>query len=122
MNSRAYDVAGRILIGLLFLISGLGKLAAPASVMGYMSAMQVPGVLLWPAIALEVFGGMALIAGFRQREAAFALAAFTIVATLLFHRDFGNQIQLTIALKNIAIVGGLLMIARPAPAFPQKSE
>ena len=121
MNSRAYDVAGRILIGLLFLLSGLGKLAAPASVMGYMGAMHVPGVLLWPVIALEVFGGMALIAGFRQREVALALAAFTIVATLLFHRNFGDQTQLTMALKNIAIVGGLLMVVRPELRFPAET-
>ncbi len=117
MSIRLYDDAGRILVGLLFLVSGIGKLAAPAAAMGYMEAMHVPGVLVWPVIALEILGGMALIARFRQREVALTLGAFTLAATLLFHRNLGDQIQFAMALKNIAIVGALLIVARPEVPF-----
>jgi putative oxidoreductase len=104
-------LAGRILLALIFVISGLEKIADPAANMAYMQAMGVSTLLLWPTIALEVLGGVAIITGFRTRLAALALAGFCLLSALLFHRDFGNQMQMIMFLKNVSMAGGFLLLA-----------
>jgi putative oxidoreductase len=108
------DLAGRILISAIFLMSGLGKIGAYAGTQAYMQASGVPGALLPLVIALEVLGAVAIIAGYRTRIAAALLAAFSIVAALLFHRG-GDQMQSILLMKNVAIAGGFLfLVARGA--------
>jgi len=103
---------GRILLSLLFLMAGLGKLGDMAGTQGYMSAMGVPApALMLPlVIALEVGGALALIVGWQTRLVAFLLAGFSLVSALIFHRDFGDQIQMIMFLKNVSIAGGLLVV------------
>ena len=102
---------GRILLALIFVLSGLGKISNPTGTMQYMQAMGVPAALLWPTIALEVAGGLAIIVGFQTRLAAFALAGFCVISALLFHRHLGDQMQMIMFLKNLAMTGGLLLLA-----------
>jgi len=104
-------LSGRILLALIFIISGLGKLANPAGTSGFMESMGVPGILVWPTMALEVLGGIALVVGFKTRIAAFALAVFSIAAAVIFHHDFADQMQMIMFLKDFSIAGGLLLLS-----------
>jgi putative oxidoreductase len=105
------NLVGRVLLALIFVLSGIGKISNPAGAMQYMQAMGVPAVLLWPTIALEVLGGVAIVVGYQTRLAAFALAAFCVVSALLFHRQLGDQTQMIMFLKNLAMAGGFLLLA-----------
>jgi putative oxidoreductase len=104
---------GRFLLAAIFLVSGFGKLMDPAGTIGYINAVGLPlaeaGYAL--AVVLEIAGGLLLIAGYQTRIVALALAAFTIVAAIFFHGNFGDQNQFIHFLKNVAIVGGLLQVA-----------
>jgi putative oxidoreductase len=102
---------GRILLALIFIISGVGKLANPAGTAGFMESMGLPGILVWPTLALEILGGIALVIGFQTRIAAFALAVFSIAAAVIFHHDFADQMQMIMFLKNLSIAGGLLLLS-----------
>lgn len=110
MNPFAHLV-GRILLALIFILSGIGKISDPAGTAGFMESMGVPGILVWPTIALEVVGGIALVIGFQTRIAAFALAAFSIAAAVIFHHNFADQMQMIMFLKDLSIAGGLLLLA-----------
>jgi putative oxidoreductase len=77
-----------------------------------MADHSIPPMLVWPTIAFEIGAALALIGGFRLREVAFALAGFVLVAAALFHRDIADKVQLTMMLKNIAIAGGLILLAQ----------
>lgn len=106
---------GRILIGMLFVMAGVMKISGYAGTQGYMEAMGVPGMLLPLVILLEVGGGMAIIVGYKTRIAAFLLAGFSLLAAILFHADFANQVQMTFFLKNVAIAGGFLILVAHGP-------
>lgn len=110
MNPFAH-LAGRILLALIFILSGIGKISDPAGTAGFMESMGIPGILVWPTIALEILGGIAIVVGFQTRIAAFALAAFSIAAAVIFHHNFADQMQMIMFLKNLSIAGGLLLLA-----------
>ncbi len=105
------NLSGRILLALIFVLSGVGKISNPAATMQYMEAMGLPGALLWPTIAFEVLGGVAIVIGYQTRLVAFAFAGFCVVSGLLFHRNFGDQMQMIMFLKNLAMAGGFLLLA-----------
>jgi putative oxidoreductase len=117
MNSQQNlaDLAGRVLISAIFLVSGLGKIAGYAGTQGYMESMGVPGVLLPLTIALEVGGAIAIIVGYRTRLAAFLLAGFCVLSALIFHRALGDQVQFIMFMKNLAIAGGFLLLVARGP-------
>ena len=104
------ELAGRVLLASLFLISGLGKISAYEGTAGYMAAMGVPGALLPLVIGFEVLGAAAIIVGFQTRIVAFLLAGFSLVSALLFHANFADQIQQIMFLKNVSIAGGFLLL------------
>ncbi len=104
-------LAARVLLGALFIVAGLGKLADVQGFAGYMASGGVPGFLAWPVILLEILGGLAILAGFQTRVTALVLAAFTILAGVLYHFDPADQMQMTMLLKNLAIAGGFLALA-----------
>jgi putative oxidoreductase len=108
---KVSQLIARIFLGHIFLISGLSKISGYEGTQGYMESMGVPGMLLPLVIALEVGGGLAVITGWKTRLAAAALAGFTILAALIFHNALGDQIQMIMFMKNIAITGGLLLLA-----------
>jgi putative oxidoreductase len=102
---------GRIALSALFIVSGLGKLAAYAGTQQYMAAAGVPGFLLPLVIVVEVGGGMLILAGAFTRATAIVLALFTLAAGILFHANLADQNQFIHLLKNIAIAGGFLTLA-----------
>jgi len=105
------QLLGRIMLALIFILAGVGKIQDPAGTAGYMQSMGVPAILLWPTIALELLGGIAIAVGYQTRLAAFALAIFSVVAAYIFHKNFGDQMQTIMFLKDIAMSGGLLLLA-----------
>lgn len=105
------QLLGRVMLALIFILAGIGKIQDPAGTAGYMQSMGVPGILLWPTIALEVLGGLALAVGYKTRLAAFALAGFSVLAAALFHANFADKMQMIMFLKDIAMAGGLLLLA-----------
>jgi putative oxidoreductase len=107
---KSADLMGRILLAAIFVDAGVSKIGAYAGTQGYMESAGVPGALLPAVIALEALGGIALILGYRTRIVALALAAFTIVAAFLFH-NAPDQMQQAMFMKNLAITGGLLILA-----------
>lgn len=104
-------LAGRILLALIFVIAGIGKFNDPAGTTAYMGSVGLPAILLWPTILLEVLGGIAIIVGFQTRLVAYLLAGFTLLAAALFHNNFGDQMQMIMFLKDLAIAGGFLLLA-----------
>ena len=121
-NFNAMALAGRVLLALVFLLSGIGKLRGFDGTMAYISSVGLPlaGALAALALALEIVAGVALILGYRTRWAALALAAFTLVAAFLFHNfwsmpEQAQVMQQIMFLKNLAIAGGLLMVAAYGP-------
>ena len=112
------SLAGRALIALMFIPAGLSKIAGFAGTAGYIASKGLPlpelGVVI--AIAVELLGGLALLAGFGTRLVAAALVVFTLVASVIFHNYWGapaDQVmtQTLMFYKNIAIIGGLLTLA-----------
>jgi putative oxidoreductase len=104
------EVAGRFLLALLFLLSGLGKLGAYGATAAYMSATGVPGVLLPVVIATEVLGSLAIILGWKTRVAAFLLAGFSLLTAVTFHNNLADQTQMIMFFKNLSIAGGFLLL------------
>ena len=104
------EAAGRFLLALLFLLSGLGKLGAYGATAAYMSANGVPGALLPAVIAIEVLGALTIILGWKTRVSAVFLAGFSVLTALTFHNNFADQIQMIMFFKNLAIAGGLLLL------------
>ncbi|WPC65451.1 DoxX family protein [Rhodoferax ferrireducens] len=109
---------GRLLLALLFLPAGISKIAGFAGTVGYIGSKGLPMPALGAVIAIlvEVGGSLALISGLGTRFAALALAAFTLVATFFFHNFWGVPVdqammQQLMFYKNIAVVGGLLLLA-----------
>jgi putative oxidoreductase len=111
--NKVSQLVARIFLGHIFLLAGASKLGpeAYAGTQGYMEAMGVPGMLLPLVILLEVIGGVAIIAGWQTKWSTIALAAFTLVAAAIFHNNFGDQMQMILFTKNIAIAGGLILLA-----------
>jgi putative oxidoreductase len=113
MNNKLYDVAelaGRVLISFIFIMSGWSKISGYAGTQGYMEAMGVPGALLPVVIVTELGGGLLVLAGLWTRLAALALAGFSILAGVLFHFKPDDQMQMIMLMKNFAIAGGLLFL------------
>jgi putative oxidoreductase len=103
---------GRIGLSLLFIISGWGKIAAYAGTQQYMESAGVPGMLLPLVIAVELGGGIAIVLGLFTRQVALLLAAFSIIAAVLFHLPhFADQDQAIHFWKNIATAGGFCILA-----------
>ena len=105
------NLAGRLLLGQIFLLAGLNKIPGYAGTQGYMESMGVPGALLPLVILLEIGGGLAVILGWQARLASYALAVFTLVAAVIFHSNLADQMQMIMFMKNFAIAGGLLILA-----------
>jgi putative oxidoreductase len=113
MNSTSYlAFAGRLLIGLPFAMSGLGKLAAYGATTAMIGAvgLPIPPLAFAVAVAVELGGGLLLVAGFQTRYVAAALALFSLATAVSFHANFADQNQMIHFLKNVMMAGGLLQI------------
>ena len=118
MNTRLHAptmAIARVLMALIFILSGLSKLGAADAVRGYMDAMGVPGALLWPTVAFEIVAGALVVLGYMTRVIALLLASFCLVTAAIFHHQFSDQIQMIMFLKNISMAGGFLLLAVVGP-------
>jgi putative oxidoreductase len=104
---------GRLLMSIIFILSGVGKLAAPAATIGFIASTGLPLATLGyaAAVIVELGGGLLLLAGYQTRLVALVLAGFSVVTALVFHHAFGDQNQMIHFLKNVAMAGGLLQVA-----------
>jgi putative oxidoreductase len=111
--TRYLPFVGRLMIGLPFAMGGLSKLGAYSATTAYIAAVGLPfpPLAFAVAVALELGGGLLLIAGYRVRYVAAALALFSLVTAVSFHSNFADQNQMIHFLKNVMMAGGLLQIA-----------
>jgi putative oxidoreductase len=110
--TRYLPFIGRLMIGLPFAMSGLGKLAAygPTTAMIGAAGLPVPPLAFAAAVAVELGGGLLLVAGYRTRFVAAVLAVFALATAVSFHANFADQNQMIHFLKNVMMAGGLLQI------------
>jgi putative oxidoreductase len=111
--SGAVIALARLLLTILFLVAGFGKLSDIAGTAGWFGSIGLPAPTVVAVLVglLELVGGLAILVGFKARIAAIALAVFTIAATLVAHTNLADQVQQLMFLKNLSITGGLLLIA-----------
>lgn len=117
MVSGLFALIGRIMLALLFIVSGAMKMTDIPVTAAAMASINLPTSLALPTALFEIIGGMMIMFGVFTRLTALAFAAFCLLTALLFHRETADPVQAAAALKNIAIDGGLLCLF----AFDQKS-
>lgn len=113
LDNKGYlSLMGRILMAAIFLLSGMNKLLHPQETQQYMApyGLGATQFFLLGAIVMELGAGLCLLVGFATRLAAAVLVLFTVTAALIFHTNFGDQMQMIHFLKNLAMVGGLIYI------------
>ena len=111
-------VAGRVLLALMFILSGFGKLTDIGGTAGYIASAGLPMAAVLAVIVglLELLGGLAIAFGFQARWAALALGVFTLAASLLFHKFWAVPadqafVQQLMFMKNLSVAGGLFIVA-----------
>ncbi|MEB8678763.1 DoxX family protein [Cronobacter malonaticus] len=108
-------LVARILMPILFIVSGFGKITGYAGTQQYMEAMGVPGFILPLVILLEFGGGLAILFGFLTRTTALITAVFTLLTAFLFHSNFAEGVNSIMFMKNFSITGGYLLLALMGP-------
>lgn len=108
---------GRVLLVLIFLNSGIGKIGNFEGTTQYMAkfGMPYPSFFLFGAIVLELVGGLCAILGYYTRFGALLLLIFLVPATLIFHTDFSDRIQMIMFMKNVSMFGGCLLLLSAGP-------
>lgn len=116
------SLLGRILLALMFVLAGPAKITGAEGTAAFMASAGLPASapLAMLVGAFEIGAGLALIVGFKARWAALGLAFFTLVASFLFHGFWAKppeqqMVQQLLFLKNIAVAGGLLLLAAWGP-------
>lgn len=108
-------LAARILMPILFIYTGWGKITDYSGTQEYMVSMGVPGILLPLTILLEFGGGLAILFGFLTRTTALIIAGFTILTAFIFHTNFADEVTQLMFMKNFSIAGGYLALAVAGP-------
>ena len=109
------EAFGRIFISTLFIVEAFKKFSFKEDTILYMMDYGVPEILFYPALIFEIIFPILLIIGYKTKISAFSMFIFTIVVTIIFHNDFGDQVQIMAFLKNLAIAGGFLIIFTNEP-------
>jgi putative oxidoreductase len=119
---RFVPLLGRILLSLIFVMSGLSKIGGWEQTSGYMASKGMPMVpiFLLGAIVFEVLGGLTVLLGFKAKLGATALIIFLIPTTFIFHNfwtleGMERQMQMAMFMKNLSIMGGLLLVVGLGP-------
>jgi putative oxidoreductase len=118
MNAQGLPLLiARVLLALMFVLAGFGKLAGLEGTAGYIASkgLPAPSLLALGAGVLELAAGVLIIVGWQARWAALALAAFTLVATVIFHNYWAlpadqQMMEQLMFLKNLSVIGGLLVL------------
>ncbi len=103
-------VIGRLLLAVMFVVSGLQKIADPGPTAQMLAGTNLPENLALPTGVFELVAGVLLAIGLMTRLVAVVLFVFVGLTIFFFHNDFADPLQGTLALKNLAIMGGLLMV------------
>jgi putative oxidoreductase len=101
---------GRLMLALLFVVSGAGKIIDPSGAGQMMQGVGLPGNFALGVGIFEVVAGLLLALGVMTRLVSFLLAAFVLLTIFFFHHDFGTQPGMTAFLLHLAILGGLLVV------------
>jgi putative oxidoreductase len=114
----------RILLCFVFIIAGIGKITNFAGSQQYMSAYGVPatGILLVFAILIEILCALSILFGFKARWGSIILAIYLVVVTLIFHTKLSDPMQFIMFQKNLAIIGGLLLVFHFGPGSVSLDE
>ncbi len=112
-TAAPFILVARILISILFIFAGFGKLMAISATAGWFGSIGLPLPTVTAIVfgVVELVGGLAILVGFKTRIAAIVLALFTLVATAIAHLDFSDTMQVVMLQKNLGITGGLLLLA-----------
>lgn len=112
-SAPAAVLAGRVLMSILFIIAGFGKLTAISGTAGWFASIGLPVPTATTVIVglVELFGGLAILVGFKTRIAAIVLAVFVLGATAIAHLDFSQAGNALMLQKNLGLTGGLLLLA-----------
>lgn len=112
-TSDLLAATGRVLLAAIFVLSGVSKLADPTGTIAYITSagLPTPSLAYGVAVAVELVGGLLLIAGIRTRIVASAIAVFSLAAAFGFHANLADQNQFIHFFKNVALAGGLLQVA-----------
>ena len=115
---NTFNLIGRLLVAALFLPAGLAKLTGFAGTVGYFSSLGIPApsFAVVATVAVEIFGGLALLAGYQTRLVAIVMAIFTLVASVVGHAYWAAPAEQAFVaqllfFKNMAVIGGLLVLA-----------
>ena len=104
------DLVARVFISLIFLLSGINKIGNYEGTVGWMESLGMPGILLIPAIILEIVAPMLIMIGYKVKISAALLSVFCVATAIIFHSDFSDQMQFISFMKNIGLAGGFLFI------------
>lgn len=115
--SNAVLLVSRILLVLLFLVSGFGFAANSGGIAGWFGSIGIPlpGLMVWLTVLLKIVGAALVLVGFQTRYAAYAIATFAVVAALIGHSNFADQNEMTQFLKDLSIAGGFLALSVAGP-------
>jgi len=108
-------LVARILMPILFIVAGWGKINGYTATAGYMTSMGVPSFFLPLTILLEFGGGLAILFCFFTRTTALITAIFTILTALIFHTDFAQGVNQMMFMKNLSIAGGFFVLFASGP-------
>ena len=115
---KIIDLLGRIFISVLFFINGIFKINNYEGTIEWMDGYGLPGIMIIPAIIIEIVAPILIVIGYKTKIAAALLFLFCISTAFIFHNDFSDQMQLTAFLKNIALAGGfMILIANGARGY-----
>ncbi|MGF1697614.1 DoxX family protein [Vibrio lamellibrachiae] len=118
MNTQLRYIAtlvSRLLLSIIFIQAGWGKLHNFSATQGFMESMSIPGILLPAVILLELGGGLAILLGFSTRAIAAILSIFSVVSGFIFHFDPNSSGQMIHFYKNVALAGGFLALCQIDP-------
>lgn len=117
MSNNLILLVGRVLLSVMFIMSGLQKFGGIEGTAGYISSVGLPAAtaLAWLAAIFETVVGIAILVGFQTKAAALLLAAFCAFAAFVFHYVPADQMQMIMFMKNLTIAGGLLVLFVAGP-------
>ena len=106
---------GRLLLSVLFLIEGFGKISMQEDVIMYMEDYGVPEILFLPALIIEILFSILLMLGYKTKWVASVMALFTFTVAIIFHTNFDEPMQMMLFLKDLAIAGGFMIVVAYGP-------
>lgn len=117
MQQNVVVLVGRILLSIIFIMSGFSKLTGFSGTVGYFASMglPVPSVTTVLVIVVELLGGLAILAGFFTRPVAYVIALFCVATAFVAHANFADQMQMINFMKNLSMAGGFLVLGAFGP-------